>query len=127
MYNKRPTTTTVTVRMDLRKLATVIQFYYEKGIREPSMASYVRYIIEDIGEKLGKQGLAKEFIKTSEADEYIANLGIKRQRIASRNAEELLRELSLDEFEFGSSTEGGEETVLSAKEVIERMKDLTNG
>lgn len=128
MLGKRVNTIVVTVRMDVRDFATLVEYYLRTEEVPPrSCSTFFRIGIQDLVLSLIKSGKAKEFKTITEANDYIEDTGVRKQAVSARVGRRLIEHLDLEKAaedrQSSESSMGDSEPKLTPSEVLRRMRE----
>lgn len=76
MPTKEKNTGLVTIRFDLRTVATIARFYLSKDQNFKNKSDLINQIINDLKSIIVNNSLAEEFAKTDEANLFLDNLDL---------------------------------------------------
>ncbi len=91
---KRPVTSLITSRYDIKALATIVKFYRFQGVHIPNKSTLPTLIIHDFEKLLVSNNQVTPFDSTKDANDYLDTLGI--QVVTSQVKKQYLKQLEIE-------------------------------
>ena len=122
---RRPATYVIHVRMALTDFATICSAYAAAGISGITAGGTARLAIEDFAEILRNTGRGRTFSDIEEANNYLEDVGVKKQGRSVSVARAVMAEMG--DFDLGVNediVEEPRENLPTVEEVLRRLEGL---